>query len=62
MSETIIKETQQERLWWLNEESQQILNRGYLLKGETAKSAIERVANAAAKGSTSQNWLKHLLK
>ena len=49
MPETIIKETQQERLWWLNEESQQILNRGYLLKGETTKSAIERVANAAAK-------------
>ncbi len=38
-----------ERLWWLNDESQQILNRGYLLKGETAQSAIERVANAAAK-------------
>ncbi|MCC8360624.1 ribonucleoside-diphosphate reductase subunit alpha [Salinimicrobium sediminilitoris] len=41
--------TQNERLWWLNEESQQILNRGYLLKGETTKSAIERIANAAAK-------------
>ena len=40
MPETIIKETQQDRLWWLNEESQQILNRGYLLKGETTKSAI----------------------
>ncbi len=38
-----------ERLWWLNEESQQILNRGYLLKGETTKSAIERIAMAAAK-------------
>ena len=38
-----------ERLWWLNEESQQILNRGYLLKGETTKTAIQRVANAAAK-------------
>lgn len=38
-----------ERLWWLNEESQQILNRGYLLKGETARSAIERVAVAAAR-------------
>jgi len=38
-----------ERLWWLNEESQQILNRGYLLKGETTKTAIERVAVAAAK-------------
>ncbi len=38
-----------ENLWWLNEESQQILNRGYLLNGETTKTAIERVANAAAK-------------
>ncbi|MFK7775541.1 MAG: ribonucleoside-diphosphate reductase subunit alpha [Saprospiraceae bacterium] len=37
------------RLWWLNDESQQILNRGYLLKGETVKTAIERVATAAAK-------------
>ena len=37
------------RLWWLNEESQQILNRGYLLKGETTKTAIERVSTAAAK-------------
>lgn len=38
-----------ERLWWLNEESQQVLNRGYLLKGETTKTAIERIAMAAAK-------------
>ncbi|PJA05418.1 MAG: ribonucleoside-diphosphate reductase subunit alpha [Flavobacteriales bacterium CG_4_10_14_0_2_um_filter_35_18] len=37
------------RLWWLNEESEQILNRGYLLKGETVEGAIDRVANAAAK-------------
>ncbi len=38
-----------ERLWWLNDESQQILNRGYLLKGETVSTAIERIANAAAR-------------
>ena len=38
-----------ERLWWLNDESTQILNRGYLLKGETPEKAIERIANAAAK-------------
>ena len=38
-----------ERLWWLNEESQQILNSGYLLKGETVEAAIERIAQAAAK-------------
>ena len=37
-----------ERLWWLNEESEQILNRGYLLKGETAQTAIKRIATAAA--------------
>nr|WP_297306471.1 ribonucleoside-diphosphate reductase subunit alpha [uncultured Flavobacterium sp.] len=37
------------RLWWLNEESEQILNRGYLLKGETTRKAIERIASAAAK-------------
>lgn len=38
-----------ERLWWKNEESEQILNRGYLLKGETVEGAIERVAGAAAR-------------
>ncbi|ADY51818.1 ribonucleoside-diphosphate reductase, alpha chain [Pseudopedobacter saltans DSM 12145] len=38
-----------QNLWWLNEESEQILNRGYLLKGETPQKAIERIANAAAK-------------
>ncbi len=37
------------KLWWFNEESEQILNRGYLLKGETVQGAIERIANAAAK-------------
>ncbi|WP_299156192.1 ribonucleoside-diphosphate reductase subunit alpha [uncultured Christiangramia sp.] len=45
----IDSDTTKERLWWLNDESQQILNRGYLLKGETVKSAIERIANASAK-------------
>ncbi|MEM6398340.1 MAG: ribonucleoside-diphosphate reductase subunit alpha [Bacteroidota bacterium] len=40
---------QESRLWWLNEESKNMLNRGYLLKGETVKTAIERVATAAAK-------------
>lgn len=38
-----------ERLWWLNEESEQILNRGYLLKGETVQGAIDRIATAASK-------------
>lgn len=36
------------KLWWKNEESEQILNRGYLLKGETVEGAIERVCAAAA--------------
>lgn len=35
-------------IWWLNEESEQILNRGYLLKGESVTGAIERVATAAS--------------
>lgn len=37
------------KLWWLNDESEQILNRGYLLKGETVEGAIDRVATAASK-------------
>ncbi len=37
-----------EKLWWKNEESEQILNRGYLLKGETVEGAIERICSAAA--------------
>lgn len=36
-------------IWWLNEESEQILNRGYLLKGETVEGAIERITSAAAR-------------
>lgn len=36
-------------IWWLNEESEQILNRGYLLKGETVEGAIDRITRAAAK-------------
>lgn len=35
--------------WWLNDESEQILNRGYLLKGESVKGAIDRIATAASK-------------
>lgn len=37
-----------EKLWWKNEESEQILNRGYLLKGETVEGAIDRICTAAA--------------
>ena len=38
-----------QNIWWLNEESEQMLNRGYLLKGETVVGAIERITSAAAK-------------
>ncbi|REA63839.1 ribonucleoside-diphosphate reductase subunit alpha [Dyadobacter luteus] len=38
-----------EKLWWKNTESEQVLNRGYLLKGETVEGAIERVCAAAAR-------------
>lgn len=38
-----------ESIWWLNDESEQILNRGYLLKGESVRGAINRVATAASK-------------
>lgn len=37
------------KLWWFNEESEQVLNRGYLLKGETVENAIDRVASAVCK-------------
>ncbi len=37
-----------EKLWWKNEESEQILNRGYLLKGETVEGAIDRICSAAS--------------
>ncbi len=36
-------------IWWLNEESEQMLNRGYLLKGETVEGAIDRITSAAAR-------------
>src|SRR5690606_36807907 len=38
-----------EKLWWKNTESEQVLNRGYLLKGETVEGAIDRICSAAAK-------------
>jgi len=40
---------QKSNIWWLNEESEQMLNRGYLLNGETVEGAIDRVTAAAAK-------------
>lgn len=38
----------EERLWWVNDESEQVLNRGYLLKGETIEGAIDRITTAAS--------------
>jgi|TARA_B110000240_G_scaffold187949_1_gene226162 ribonucleoside-diphosphate reductase alpha chain len=38
-----------ERYWWKNSESEQILNRGYLLQGESTEGAIDRICTAAAK-------------
>jgi ribonucleoside-diphosphate reductase alpha chain len=46
-TEKIMEE--QSKIWWLNEESEQMLNSGYLLKGETVDGAILRITSAAAK-------------
>ncbi len=43
------RNTMREKYWWLNEESEQVLNRGYLLRGETVEDAVDRVTAAAAK-------------
>lgn len=40
------------KIWWYNSESKQTLNSGYLLKGETIETAIDRISKAAA------NYLK----
>lgn len=37
-----------EKYWWLNEESQAILNRGYLLKGENVEDAVKRITTTMA--------------
>ena len=44
---TMFSPARAEKLWWKNEESEQILNRGYLLKGESVEGAIDRIATAA---------------
>lgn len=41
--------TETQKIWWLNEESEQMLNSGYLLKGETVEGAIDRITWAAAR-------------
>ena len=47
-------EEQNTPIWWLNDESEQMLNRGYLLKGETVEGAIDRITTAAVKDYTNQ--------
>ena len=51
------------KYWWLNEESQQVLNRGYLLKGETVEDAVERVTQKASEhyGGKYKNEFKELI-
>lgn len=44
----LVEETEHEKLWWKNEESERILNSGYLLKGETVEGAIERICAAVS--------------
>lgn len=38
-----------QRYWWVNEESTAVLNRGYLLQGETIESAVNRITNSIIK-------------
>ncbi|GEM51235.1 ribonucleoside-diphosphate reductase subunit alpha [Empedobacter brevis] len=47
--QNIFFEGETPKLWWKNSESEQILNRGYLLKGETVEGAIDRITAAAAR-------------
>ena len=46
---TLLSSEPGNKMWWKNSESEQILNRGYLLKGETVEGAIDRICTAAAK-------------
>ena len=48
MLEELSNTYEHEKLWWKNEESEHVLNRGYLLKGETVEGAIDRISTAAA--------------
>jgi ribonucleoside-diphosphate reductase alpha chain len=49
VTDQIEEKEEAKRLWWKNSESEQILNRGYLLNGETVEGAISRICTAAAK-------------
>lgn len=44
--------------WWFNKESEQMLNGGYLLNGETVNGAIYRVASQASKTLNQPELLK----
>jgi ribonucleoside-diphosphate reductase alpha chain len=46
---TLLSSEPGNKMWWKNSESEQILNRGYLLKGETVEGAIDRICTAAAR-------------
>lgn len=37
------------RYWWANEESEKMLNGGYLLKGESIENAVDRIVGSATK-------------
>lgn len=50
-----------ERLWWANEESQKILNKGYLLKGETTQTAIRRIVEASLKNTNRLDLLEDVI-
>lgn len=43
-----MNETNRQDPWWYNDESRTVLNRGYLLEGETIHDAIRRITNTAA--------------
>lgn len=49
------------RFWWLNEESKTVLERGYLLPGETPENAVDRIANAAARHHGSAQAYKDVI-
>lgn len=38
-----------EKYWWINDESMAVLNRGYLLQGETVEGAVKRITESASK-------------
>lgn len=43
-----LEDYDEDDIWWLNEESKTMLNRGYLLRGESVFGAIHRICSEAA--------------